>query len=294
MRIVRIALVATLVAAPAPLAVAHHDDGPRDEAGPAGSAKTKHQLEAVRQATKRFKDVRDARRAGYVAAGECAASPEGGMGVHYTHPGLAQDDRLNIRRPEVLVYEPRGERRRLVAVEYFRADADGRLDTDDDRPYLFGRGFDGPMEGHEPGMPIHYDLHAWVWKRNPAGTFAMWNPRVECPVTAPQAAVAADPGDARVRTDDPSPGGRAYFSHKDGRLIVGACDLQKDGHGVQAYASFHRWGFQNEVRDFDGANGNCWEDDLQIKPINRLRDVYLTVCLHKRGNRYCDYNVGSA
>jgi hypothetical protein len=30
-------------------------------------------------------------------------------------------------------------------------------------------------------MPVHYDLHAWVWKRNPAGTFAMWNPRVECP-----------------------------------------------------------------------------------------------------------------
>ena len=37
----------------------------------------------------------------------------------------------------------------------------------------FGRGFDGPMEGHEPGMPVHYDLHAWVWKRNPGGTFAM-------------------------------------------------------------------------------------------------------------------------
>jgi hypothetical protein len=181
MRIARTALVVALVAAPAPLAVAHQADGTRGDANVANPSMAHHQLEVVRQATKRFRDVREARRAGYVATGECAASPEGGMGVHYTHPRLAGDDRLNIRRPEVLVYEPRGEQRRLVAVEHFRADADGRLDTDDDRPFLFGRGFDGPMEGHEPGMPIHYDLHAWVWKRNPAGTFAMWNPRVECP-----------------------------------------------------------------------------------------------------------------
>jgi hypothetical protein len=181
MRIARTALVVALAAAPAPLALAHDDGGPQGEASLAGSAETHHQLEAVRRATKRFRDVREARRAGYVATGGCVASPEGGMGIHYTHPRLAADERLNIRRPEVLVYEPRGERRRLVAVEYFRVDADGRLDTDEDRTYLFGRGFDGPMEGHEPGMPVHYDLHAWVWKRNPAGTFAKWNPRVECP-----------------------------------------------------------------------------------------------------------------
>jgi hypothetical protein len=107
-------------------------------------------------------------------------------------------------------------------------------------------------------------------------------------------ALGGDPGDARVRTDDPSPGGRAYLSHRAGRLILGACDLQKDGHGVQAYASFERWGRQNELHDFDGANKNCWENELRIKDTNRLRDVYVTVCLHKRGNRYCDYAVGSA
>jgi hypothetical protein len=103
------------------------------------------------------------------------------MGVHYANARLMRDPRILPRRPEILVYEPRGDRRKLVAVEYYRADADGRLDTDDDRPRLFGRGFDGPMEGHAPGMPVHYDLHAWVWKRNPAGTFAQFNPRVHCP-----------------------------------------------------------------------------------------------------------------
>jgi hypothetical protein len=183
MRIASTALICALAAASAPIAAAHPDHGPRGEGDRARSHETRHQLQIVRQATKRFRDVREARRAGYVSAGECVSSPEGAMGVHYTHPGLAEDDRLNIRRPEILVYEPRGERRRLVAVEYYRPDADGRLDTDDDQPYLFGRGFDGPMEGHEPGMPVHYDLHAWVWKRNPAGTFSMWNPRVECPAS---------------------------------------------------------------------------------------------------------------
>jgi hypothetical protein len=29
-------------------------------------------------------------------------------------------------------------------------------------------------------VPAFYSLHAWVWKRNPAGTFAMFNPRVTC------------------------------------------------------------------------------------------------------------------
>jgi hypothetical protein len=140
----------------------------------------KRQLAAVRRATAPYKDVRRARQAGYVGSAECVSSPEGGMGFHYAHPGLSGDRRFDIRRPEILVYEKRDGRMRLVAVEYFRADADQDLSTDDDRPHLFGRPFDGPMEGHEPGMPIHYDLHAWVWKKNPQGVFEQWNPRVHC------------------------------------------------------------------------------------------------------------------
>ena len=59
-------------------------------------------------------------------------------------------------------------------------DADQTLATDDDRPSLFGRGFDGPMPGHNPSMPIHYDLHAWVLDTNPAGTLSQWNPTLHC------------------------------------------------------------------------------------------------------------------
>ena len=32
--------------------------------------------------------------------------------------------------------------------------------------------FDSPMLGHEPGMPVHYDLHVWLYRHNPAGLFA--------------------------------------------------------------------------------------------------------------------------
>jgi hypothetical protein len=41
--------------------------------------------------------------------------------------------------------------------------------------------FQGPMPAHHPGMTTHYDLHVWLWKHNPTGMFAEWNPNVRCP-----------------------------------------------------------------------------------------------------------------
>ena len=66
-------------------------------------------------------------------------------------------------------------------MEYFQADADQDKDTSGDRPYLFDQGFQGPMDGHNPQMPIHYDLHVWVHEANPMGVFAQWNPAIHCP-----------------------------------------------------------------------------------------------------------------
>ncbi len=97
------------------------------------------------------------------------------------HPARIQDDIIDKDKPELLLYAPtRGSERKLVAVEYFKADEDQDLSTDADRPKLFGRPFDGPMPGHEPGMPVHYDLHVWVWRANPNGIFSPFNPRVSC------------------------------------------------------------------------------------------------------------------
>jgi hypothetical protein len=147
-------------------------------------------LRRARAATRKFRDVRVARAAGYAATGECVQDPKyGGMGIHYANPDLVGDGKLDVTKPEVLVYQPTPSGRlRLGAVEYFQADADQDLATDPDRPSLFGLPFDGPMLGHEPGMPIHYDLHVWLYRHNPAGLFAAWNPRVHCPETGEHAA----------------------------------------------------------------------------------------------------------
>ena len=144
---------------------------------------TREQLREAHRATRAFRDVDVARAAGYAPAPDCADDPKyGGMGIHYANQKLIADGKLDITHPEILVYEPTADGElRLGAIEYFQVDGDQDLATADDKPSLFGLPFDGPMLGHEPGMPIHYDLHVWLYKHNPAGLFAAWNPRVDCP-----------------------------------------------------------------------------------------------------------------
>lgn len=140
------------------------------------------QRTVIRQATQRFRDIDTALAAGYLPTDECVELPgTGGMGYHYVHPELMETPGIDPTLPEVLVYAPTRRGRDLVAVEYLTVDDDQDLSTDADRPTLFGHGFDGPMPGHEPGMPIHYDLHAWAYLDNPSGELAPWNPRVTCP-----------------------------------------------------------------------------------------------------------------
>jgi hypothetical protein len=185
MRSTPIACIAALaaVALPAQTASAHH---PGDDHAPRSgkiAPQTRELLGQVRKATRRYRDVAVAKAAGYEAAKTCAEDPKyGGMGIHYANPKLLADGVLDPTRPEVLVYQPaRDGRLSLGAVEYFLPDADQDLDTNEDQPSLFGLPFDGPMLGHEPGMPKHYDLHVWLYKHNPAGLFAAWNPTVRCP-----------------------------------------------------------------------------------------------------------------
>ena len=171
------AVIAWLAAQPAP-SPAH----PGHSLAPSAHERA-NDLRRARAATRRFRNVRVARAAGYAATGECAQDPKyGGMGIHYANPELVADGKLDVTKPEILVYQPTpGGKLRLGAVEYFQVDGDQDLATDGDRPYLFGMPFDGPMLGHDAEMPIHYDLHVWLYRHNPAGRFAMWNPRVHCP-----------------------------------------------------------------------------------------------------------------
>jgi hypothetical protein len=149
---------------------------------PAAGKLTAAQRTVLVEATRRYRDVDRALAAGYLATDLCVP----GMGWHYVNPGLAADPAIDAVWPEVLLYVPGSDgEARLVGIEYFKADTDGSLKTDDDRPTLFGQPFDGPMAGHAvpagaPPMPVHYDLHVWLYLDNPDGVLATENPRITC------------------------------------------------------------------------------------------------------------------
>ena len=105
------------------------------------------------------------------------------MGIHFVNPPRLMDPAVNLLEPEILLYLDTPDGLKLLGVEYFYGV--GAPDTEvpnpaPPSPILFGRSLDGPMLGHEPGMPRHYDLHVWVWHANPGGIFAPWNPKVSC------------------------------------------------------------------------------------------------------------------
>ena len=67
----------------------------------------------------------------------------------------------------------------LVPAEYVKPNADQNVKADDDRPSLFGR-VRRPDARPLAGEPLHYDLHVWLWKHNPSGLYAPWNPDATC------------------------------------------------------------------------------------------------------------------
>jgi hypothetical protein len=146
------------------------------------TAGTAEDLRTAKQASLKYRDVARAIDDGYIQQGECTALGGRAMGIHYTKQSLVDDGAFNPATPEQLLYvpHPSGKGLRLVGVEYRKDDADQNLATTDDRPTGFGRPFDGPMAGHFPGDPTHYDLHVWVHARNPEGMFEAFNPAVSC------------------------------------------------------------------------------------------------------------------
>ena len=143
-------------------------------------------LAAANLAAAAFQDLEVAEAAGYVSTlgpGEGSLGcfedlAQGGMGVHYLRADLL-DASLDITTPEALVYEldNNGEIIGLVAHEYI-VPVDAW--TESKPPILFGR----RLHQH-PVLPL-FVLHTWIWKDNPAGVFADFNPKVRlCPEGVP-------------------------------------------------------------------------------------------------------------
>ncbi|MGW5852450.1 hypothetical protein ACWFQ8_31740 [Streptomyces sp. NPDC055254] len=120
--------------------------------------------------------------AGYVPDKYCVVDRTEGRGaLGYPHFNHAYDNSVDPAKPAALYYEDDGRGgKRLVGVQWLVYDRDRNPATDDDRPTLFGRPFTGPHRGNFPGQPVHYALHLWLWKKNPAGMYATFNPAVTC------------------------------------------------------------------------------------------------------------------
>jgi hypothetical protein len=163
---------------------------------------------AVRAATDRFRDVKVALAEGYVrdpasmcVTAEMEGMPRqlGEMGIHYFRPDLlgitappnprvsGTGTHTDFRTPGVLIYEPQMDGSlRLVAVENLVFERAWRTAGQTEPPQYAGNAYyhmvDNPLtaadEAH--GFEPHYELHAWLYRENPNGTFAQFNPRVTC------------------------------------------------------------------------------------------------------------------
>ena len=146
---------------------------PPSAASAALSAAVNQDLATLRRVTASFHDITAASAAGWSAQiTPCMESPEGGMGFHYGNVALI-DGTARVDQPELLLYEPEGiGKLRLVGVEYIIPYTAHSRDAAP--PVLFGQAF-AQVDAFQL-----WGLHAWVWKHNPSGIFAPWNPTVNC------------------------------------------------------------------------------------------------------------------
>lgn len=136
-------------------------------------ARLNSELTELRLATAPFHSLTNAVDAGWTEdLTGCLALPGvGGMGHHYVNWDIFFDGEVDALQPELLVYVPTPNGGlRLGAVEYLVFDNAlvGPV------PELFGQTFH-----FNPGIQA-WVLHVWLWRGNPDGLFADWNPTVSC------------------------------------------------------------------------------------------------------------------
>jgi hypothetical protein len=172
MSMLRLALLGSLVTA-APLLTARPASD--EHATPAAL------VQIVRDATRQFIDVNAAEAAGYGPAFGCVSGPDhGAMGIHYINGPLVVDGEIDAAHPEALIYEPEGDRRRLVGVEYIVDAATWLAKHKNTPPMLEGQAFQFVGSPNRYGIPAFFELHVWAWRNNPNGAFVDWNNKVSC------------------------------------------------------------------------------------------------------------------
>ena len=165
-------------------------------------------LDDVRTLTMRYQSVDTALADGYIRdpgnvceTAEMMGQPAdvGTMGIHFFRPDLlgisgppnprvdGTGTHTDFRKPAVLIYEPQADGSlQLVAVEnlvFLKSwEAAGHAEPPTFQGHAFNRMVDDPAtevdEAHH--FEPHYDLHVWLYKENPAGMFAQFNPAGTC------------------------------------------------------------------------------------------------------------------
>lgn len=165
-------------------------------------------LAEVRAATVRFRHVETALKEGYIRdpgnmcddAGMMGKPASlGAMGIHYFRPdllgiGAPPNPRVDgvgthtdFRKPAVLIYEPGADGSlELVAVENL-VFAKAWAEAGNDAPPSF-HGVPWDRMADDPATAVdeahnfepHYDRHVWLYRENPNGVFAQYNPAVTC------------------------------------------------------------------------------------------------------------------
>ncbi len=190
------------------------------------------QLDTVRDATEKYRDIGAAMADGYEQLGGDVPN----MGAHFVNQQLVEDGVFDPSQPEIVLYsqENTGDWE-LVGTAFILP----HQDSGEDHP----EGFAGPLDNWH----VHYNLcrssagtfssttaeechtdgghwefsygwmiHAYVWEDNPLGVFHMWNPNVP-PVVSP--------GEIRSRSIVTPPGAVTLaienFNHQEARVIVG-------------------------------------------------------------------------
>jgi hypothetical protein len=166
----------TAVAAAAPPAQAGDHPGSGGHQKPTGEL-----VQVVREATRRFRDVRIAEAEGYQLHFGCVSSPDrGAMGLHYVNMGLVGDGVLQPDQPEIIIYEPLPNGRlRLIGADYLVL-TEAWHANNAGPPELMGQLLHLFQSPNRFGLPDFYTLHVWAWKRNPFGTYVNWHPDVSC------------------------------------------------------------------------------------------------------------------
>ena len=165
-------------------------------------------LADVRKATERFQDVKVALAEGYipepmnmceVAENMGRPASAGAMGIHYVHMGLlgisappnprvsGEGTHTDFSKPAILLYEPQADGSlKLVGIENLVFKSAWEKAGNKAPPSFQGVPYDHMAD--DPATALdeahhfepHYDRHVWLYRDNPNGIYAQFNPNVTC------------------------------------------------------------------------------------------------------------------